>query len=72
MRRTDTKVNMDLASLPGPRGFSNGPWMQVYGGCITGADIAAWPYSVGILCKFTTFHGTLHWPMGSDDMGLWS
>ena len=36
---------------------------------ITGVDIAAWPYSVGILCKFTAFLGTLHWPMGSDDMG---
>ena len=43
--------------------------MQVHGGVIAGADIAAWPYSVGILCKFTAFLGTLHWPMGSDDMG---
>ena len=39
------------------------------GSSISGADIAAWPYSVGILCKFTAFLGTLHWPMGSDDMG---
>ena len=23
--------------------FFNGPWMQVHGGCITGADVAAWP-----------------------------
>ena len=38
-------------------------------GSISGADIAAWPYSVGILCKFTAFLGTLHWPVGSKDLG---
>ena len=43
--------------------------MQVHGGCIAGADIAAWPYSVSILCKFTSFFGTLHWPVGSEEMG---
>ena len=60
VRGTDLRVNIDLASLPGPRGFLNGSWMQVHGGCIAGADVAAWPYSVGILCKFTAFLGTLH------------
>ena len=48
-------VNVYLASLPGPPGFLNGPWFQVLGGCISGGDIAAWPYSVGILCRFTSF-----------------
>ena len=47
----------------------SGPWIQVHGGCISGADVAAWPYSVGILCKFTSFLGTLHWPTGSEDVG---
>ena len=55
MRRTDIRVNVDLASLPGSHGFLNGLWMQVHGGCTVGADVAAWPYSVGILCKFTAF-----------------
>ena len=49
--------------------FLDGPWMQVHGGRLAGADIAAWPYSVGILCKFAAFLGTLHWPVGSEDMG---
>ena len=48
----DIRVNVDLASLPGPPGFLGGFWMQVHGGSIARADIAAWPYSVGILCKF--------------------
>ena len=37
---------------------------------ISGADIAAWPYGVGILFRFTSFpQDTLRWPIGSDDMG---
>ena len=43
--------------------------MQVHGGSIIGADIAAWPYSVGILCKFTAFLGASHWPVDIVDMG---
>ena len=42
-RKKDARVNVDLASLPGPPGFLNGPWIQVHGGSITGADVAAWP-----------------------------
>ena len=68
-RKIDIRVNVDLASLPGPPGFFGGPWIQVHGGRISGADIAAWPCSVGILFRFTSFLHTLHWPAGSDDMG---
>ena len=46
-----------------------GPWIQVHGGCISGADIAAWPFSVDILCKFTAFLGCLHWPVDAVDLG---
>ena len=42
-RKTDIRVNVDLASLPRPCGFKNWPWMQVHGGCIIGFDVAAWP-----------------------------
>ena len=60
---TDIRINVDLASLLGPCGFLNGPWMQVHGGCITGLD--AWPFCVGILCEFTACLGSLHWPVGA-------
>ena len=50
-RQIDVRVDSD----PGPPGFVNGPWVRVHGGCITGADVAAWPKSVGMLRKFTTF-----------------
>ena len=43
----------------------NSSWVQVDSGRITGADIAVWPYSVGILVKFTSFLN----PSGSADLG---
>ena len=69
VRKLAIRVNVDIASLPGPPGFLNSSWIQVAAGRITGADIAAWPCSVGILIKFTSFLNTLHWPSGSDDLG---
>ena len=42
-RKLNVRVNVDLASLPGPPGFLSGPWIQVHSGCISGADVAAWP-----------------------------
>ena len=68
-RKLAIRVNVDLASLPGPPGFLNNDWVQVHAGHITSADISAWPYSVGILVRFTSFLGHLHWPSGSVDMG---
>ena len=38
-------------------------------GRIPDADVAAWPCSVGILCKLTAFLGTLHWLVGAEDTG---
>ena len=61
-RKLAIRVNVDRVSLPGPPGFLGVPWNQVDAGHISGADITAWPYSVGILIKFTSFLNTLHWP----------
>ena len=68
-RKLVIRVNVDLASFPGPPGFFNSPWIQVDAGRISGADIAAWPYSVSILIRFTSFLNTLHWRSGSVDFG---
>ena len=40
-----------------PPGFLQGSWMQVSGGDVTGADIAGWPYSVGVALQFCGFFG---------------
>ena len=66
-RKLAIGVNVDLPLFP--PGFLSGPWIQVHGGHIPGADVAAWPCSVGILCRFTSFLGTLPWPTGPDDIG---
>ena len=42
VRKLSVRVNVDLASLPGPPGFFGGPWTQVDAGRISGEDIAAW------------------------------
>ena len=46
VRKSAVRVIVDLASLPGTPGFLHSSWVQVSAGRITGADIAAWPYSV--------------------------
>ena len=69
VRKLAIRVNVDLASLPGPPGFLNSSWIQVDAGHNTGTDIAAWPYSVSVLVRFTSFLNTLHWPSGSVDFG---
>ena len=69
VRKLAIRVNVDLASLPGPPGFLNSSWVQVNAGHITGSDIAALPHSVGILVQFTSFLCTLHWPSGAVDGG---
>ena len=67
VRNLAIRVNVDLASLPGPPGFLNSSWVQVNAGRITDSDIAAWPYSVGTLVWFISFLNTLHWPSGASD-----
>ena len=69
VRKLALRVNVDPASLPGPPGFLNHSWIHVDAGRITGADIAAWPYSVSILIRYTSFLNTLHWPSGTEDFG---
>ena len=53
VRKLATRVCVDLASLLGPPGFLTSSWVQVDAGHITAADIAIWPYSVGVLIRFS-------------------
>ena len=38
--------------------------------CCSEGDVAAWPFSVGLLLKFVHFLGSLHWPCGAGDLGI--
>ena len=68
-RSKQRKVDVRVGMLPGPPGFLLGPLVQVQSGSISEADIAAWPYSVSLLCKFSGFLSSLHWPADAGDMG---
>ena len=37
---------------------------------VTGEDVGAWPYSVGLRVKCVAFLGTLHWPAAGADLGF--
>ena len=61
----------DRASLPGPAGIWDGEWVVFAATPITCRDIELWPYSVSLLVKWVAFLGTLHWPEGRVDRGVW-
>ena len=64
-RKVGIRVVVDLATLLGPPGFLCGPWVQVSGGCITGADVAAWPESVHRTLGIWGITGSLIWRFDS-------
>ena len=33
-------------------------------------DIAHWPYTPGLLVKWVSFLGSLHWPVGEENLGV--
>ena len=67
-RNVNIRINVDFATLLGTPGFLCRPWVQICGGCITGADVAAWPYSVTLLCECSSLVGSLHWPADTGDL----
>ena len=64
-RRRLVHAVRDHAFLPGPADI----WE---GGCvvIASADVEAWPKSVGVLAKWVSFLGSLHWPADGADLGV--
>ena len=71
-RRVEQAVrNFCLATWSGALvGFWIG--FQVPVACNGEADVAAWPFSVGLLVKVAHFLGSLHWPCGAGDLGVGS
>ena len=60
----------DRALLPGPPGIWGSEWVHVPVSAICAEDIALWPYTPGILVKWVSFLGSLHWPAGGLDLGV--
>ena len=69
-RRRLVHAVRDLALLPGPPAIWLGEW--VAGPCVTiGADdVAQWPCTLGLLVKWVSFLGSLHWPALDGDLGV--
>ena len=57
-------------SLPGPPGVGDSEWVTVPAPAICAEDIAQWPFSPGLLVKWVSFLGSLHWPVGDWDLGV--
>ena len=68
-RRVEQAVR-NFAWLPGPARLWVADWFLVPVAGIGKANVAAWPFSVGLLVKITHFLGSLHWPRDVGDLGV--
>ena len=67
-RRRGTNVpNRDPASMVGHDDMSAGSWYSMDQVMLSQEDLDSWDSSPGILVKFSTFLGALHWPEGGRD-----
>ena len=69
-RRRLVHAVRDRAFLPGPPGIWDLGWVSTRASAISADDIAYWPYTPGLLVKWVSFLGTLHWPAGGLDLGV--
>ena len=60
----------DRAFLPGPPGLWDSEWVNIPAAAICAEDITHWPYTPGLLVKWVSFLGSLHWPAGGLDLGV--
>ena len=56
--------------MPGPPGIWDSKWVNVPSSAVCAEDIAHWPYTPGLLAKWVSFLGGLHWPAGGLDLGV--
>ena len=56
--------------LPGPPALWLGEWVAGPVVTIGVDDVAQWPYTPGLLVKWVSFLGSLHWPVGRMDLGV--
>ena len=58
------------SGLPGPPGIWGSEWFQILAIAICAEDIALWPKTPGLLVKWVSFSGSLHWPAGGLNLGV--
>ena len=58
----------EFAAPPGPDDLGWDGWCGIRIGPLTSGDFDLWPYSPGLLVKFSAFLGSLHWPVAGEDL----
>ena len=55
---------------PGHLVFGDSEWVNIPASAIFAEDVTHWPYTPGLLVKWVSFLGSLHWPAGGLDLGV--
>ena len=58
----------EFAAAPGPDSLGWMGWARIAAPPLTTGDLDSWSYSSGLLVKFSSFLGTLHWRLGEGDL----
>ena len=53
-----------------PPGIWDSGWVNVPASVICAEDVAHWPYTTGLMVKWVSFLGSVHWPAGGLDLGV--
>ena len=69
-RRRIVHAVRNLAMLPGPPALWLGEWVAGPSVALDADDVAQWPYTPGLLVKWVSFLGSLHWPVHGGDLGV--
>ena len=69
-RRKVEHAVRNFAWLPGPAYLWTSEWFQIPVVGTGEADVAAWPFSVGLLVNVAHFLCSLQWPRGAGDLGV--
>ena len=69
-RRWIVHAVRNLAMLPGPPALWLGEWVAGPSVALDADDVAQWPYTPGLLVKWVSFLGSLHWPVHGGDLGV--
>ena len=69
-RRRIVHAVRDLALLLGPLALWDSEWVASPSVALDADDVAQWPYTPGLLVKWVSFLGSLHWPAHGGDLGV--
>ena len=69
-RRRIVHAVRNLAMLRGPPALWHGKWVAGPSVALDADDVAQWPYTPGLLVKWVSFLGSLHWPVHGRDLGV--